>query len=159
MAKYWNRHNNNDRRAFAELLKPLVIASRLKTSAKLEFTASETSTYMLTLDDVPHQILIDAISKLLRDGITWMPRPGDIKAACADVVDAARRLAQERAKEFQQNCTVCAKDGWERLSVKGQWTVRRCECWRRGIALLDAAGTPIARPQLPAHDAGDAATT
>ena len=36
----------------------------------------------LSLADVPRPILEEAIDWLVTRGITWMPKPGDVKAEC-----------------------------------------------------------------------------
>lgn len=140
---HWNRHDEQDRVEFARFLAPLVAASRTKT-----FTKSEASAYLLTLMDVPRDVLAQAVTRLLQAGVTWMPRAGDIKAACCDVVDDRRRLAMKQAALLRDGCD-CTPEGWR---YRDDGKVERCLCWVRAQALIAEAGAPLARPALPAAE-------
>jgi hypothetical protein len=142
VAKHWNRHDSDERVAFAQLLRPLVIASRVK-----DFTAAEASVYMLTMEDVPREVVIDAVTRLLREGVTWMPKPGDLKHACCAVVDARRLSAARQAKALQEDCPDCRGSGW--ADAEGPNAVVRCNCIKRALELVAEAGEALARPALP----------
>ena len=145
---FWNRHNDEDRVAFARFLNPLVIAAYpSKVQRDKNFGRAEASVYMLTLQDVPRDILALGVSKLLEDGVTWMPKPGDIKHACADIVDEMRTVAARVAKSLQEDCADCHGSGW--ANAEGPNAVVKCRCVTCGLELLAQAGNPIARPTLP----------
>jgi hypothetical protein len=139
--KFWNRHDVEDRLQFARFLDPLVLASRTKN-----FTAAEASVYMLTLADVPREVLARGVTRLLEAGVTWMPKPGDIKHACCDVVDELRATAARQAKALQDDCPDCQGSGW--ANAEGPNAVIRCQCITRALALMDAAGQALSRPQI-----------
>lgn len=152
--KFWDRHNEQDRATFAQFLHPLVIASRTKT-----FTKAEASVYLLTLQDVPREIVALGVSRLIERGITWMPKPGDIKAACCDIVDERRAEAVRKAKSLYGHCDACEAgglpadhcpechgNGW----LDSESGVVRCPHLARELALIAEAGNPLSRPALPA---------
>jgi uncharacterized Zn-binding protein involved in type VI secretion len=150
---FWNRHDEGDRVAFVQYLAPLVTASRTKT-----FTKAEASVYLLTLQDVPRDALALAVTRLIENGITWMPRPGDIKTVCCAVVDERRALVNVTAQKIQGDCLQCVHSkGWMEVTVNGIAAMDHCDCWRRAKALLDGADEPLARPALPAWDGDPAA--
>lgn len=143
--KYWDRHHASDRIQFAKFLDPLVIASRTKN-----FTTAEASVYLLTLQDVPHEILAHAVTRLIQAGITWMPKPGDIKQACCDVVDDRRKQAALQAKALTDDCPDCHGSGWR--DTEGPNAVEKCTCVKRALDLVEAAGEALPRPALPVHE-------
>lgn len=140
--KFWDRHNEDDRIQFAKFLDPLVVASRTKN-----FTRAEASVYLLTLQDVPRDILALGVTRLLEQGVTWMPKPGDIKSACADVADERRKRAAEFAKTLLEDCPDCHGSGW--ADAEGPNAVIRCRCLTRSLELMAEAGQVITRPALP----------
>jgi hypothetical protein len=146
--QHWDRHNDKDRLEFARFLHPLVIASRVKN-----FTAAEASVYMLTMQDVPRDLLALGVTRLIEQGITWMPKPGDVKMACCDVADERRRAASRQAKALQEDCPDCRGTGW--MDAEGPNAVDRCNCIKRSLELVAAAGEALERPALPAWEGGD----
>ena len=140
--KFWDRHNAADRVQFAKFLDPLVIASRTKN-----FTPAEASVYLLTLQDVPREILAHGVTRLLQAGVTWMPKPGDIKQACCEVVDDRRKQAAAHAKALTDGCPDCHGSGWR--DAEGPNAVEKCTCVTRALKLVQAAGAPLARPASP----------
>jgi hypothetical protein len=142
VVKHWNRHDDADRVQFAKLLQPLVTASRVK-----DFSKAEASVYMLTMEDVPREVLIDAVTRLLHAGVTWMPKPGDLKRACCEVVDARRQTAARHAKALQDGCPDCLGSGW--ANAEGPNAVIRCLCTKRALELIQAAGEALTPPALP----------
>jgi hypothetical protein len=143
--KFWDRHDVNDRVQFAKFLEPLVIASRTKN-----FTTAEASVYLLTLQDVPREVLALGVTNLIEAGITWMPKPGDIKQACCAVVDERRALAARSAKALQDDCPDCRGSGWR--DAEGPNAVEKCSCVKRALELLQSVGEPLKRLSLPSHE-------
>lgn len=143
--QFWNRHDDADRLQFGLLMAPLVTASRTKA-----FTKAEASVYMLTMQDVPKDVVAHGVSRLIEQGITWMPKPGDIKAVCCDIVDERRREAAKRAAALKDECAQCGGSQWVSSLSEGVETVKRCWCFTRGLELIAEAGEPLKRPALPA---------
>lgn len=147
--KYWDRFNEDDRALFAKFLAPLVVASRDR-----QFTKAEATTYMLTLADVPRDILALGVTQLVEQGVTWMPKPGDIKSACADIVDERRAAAARQAKALLEDCPDCHGSGW--ADVEGPNAVKPCTCKARARQLMADLIAPIARPQIAERSEVDA---
>ncbi len=112
---YWRRDNEEDRKRFALLMAPLIGASRTKS-----FTRHEGTAYILSMQDVPPAILEAAVEQLVRAGVTWMPKPGDLKAECAKVMAAKRKAAAALHLES------CDNDSYF-IDIVGR--MQRCPCW------------------------------
>ncbi len=146
--RYWDRHSDADRTQFARFLDPLVIAAWPSPEMRRKhFSKVEAQVYMITLLDVPREILALGVTKLLEDGVTWMPKPGDIKAACADVVDSRRKVLAEQAQRMLTDCGDCQGTGWR--NAEGPNAVESCSCKKRAAQLMATADHPIQRPALP----------
>lgn len=148
---FWDRHNAQDRAAFVRFIEPLAVAAWPSPEMRQKhFNAASALVYMLTLQDVPRDVLALGVTQLLQDGVTWMPRPGDVKQACCDVVDQRRAFAVREAQQVQDRCLICVDSkGWMTVHVNGAEKVDRCDCWKRAKAILDGADQPLTRPALP----------
>lgn len=140
---FWNRDNEEDRTKFAQLLAPLVGASRTKS-----FTRHEGTAYLLSMMDVPPAILEEAVVAMVRRGVTWMPKPGDLKAECVKVLDAKRAAARI---EFMKTCPHIS-GGWREVVVNGVPRMARCECWNAGKEAADRIGAALELPPAPHED-------
>lgn len=129
---FWRRDNEDDRKKFALLLAPLVGASRTKS-----FTRHEGTAYILSMQDVPPAILEDAVASLVQLGVTWMPKPGDLKAECAKVMAAKRKAAAAMHLES------CDHDS-HFIEIDGR--NERCSCWKRAQQAMADVGQAIALP-------------
>lgn len=129
---FWNRENESDRKKFALILAPLVGASRTKS-----FTRHEGTAYILSMQDVPPAILEDAVASLVRQGVTWMPKPGELKAECAKV------MAKKRKAAAALHLTDCDHAS-HFIEIDGR--NKRCPCWERAQQAMAAVGQAIALP-------------
>jgi len=129
---FWNRDNEADRKRFALILAPLVGASRTKS-----FTRHEGTAYILSMQDVPPAILEEAVASLVRQGVTWMPKPGDLKKECASVMAAKRKAA---AALHLESCEHSSHF----IDVDGR--MERCPCWKRAQQAMVEVGQAIALP-------------
>jgi hypothetical protein len=143
--KFWDRQKQADRAEFARFMAPLVTASRTR-----EFTTAEAIVYMMTLGDVPRDVLALGVTQLLEQGVTWMPKPGDIKNACASIVDERRATAARQAMALTENCPDCRGTGW--ADAEGPNAVVRCNCAKRAVELVQAAGAALPRLLPPSGD-------
>lgn len=157
MTDLWNPKLAADRKAFMALLAPLALAARCRdfdeprTEVDRRELQMRLTTWMQPFRRVPRDVVAEAFGRVLERGVGWMPRADELKRVCADVVSERRQAAQRRADEIRAACLVCPRDGWQRVDVPAQQqTVKRCECWTRGQAIIAAAGEPIERPALPA---------
>lgn len=129
---FWRRDDENDRKKFALLMAPLVGASRTKS-----FTRHEGTAYILSMQDVPPAILEAAVEALVREGVTWMPKPGDLKKKCAEVMAAKRKAA---AAVHLDDCGHSSH--W--IEIDG--VQQRCPCWKRAQDAMAAVGQAISLP-------------
>jgi len=140
----WNARDQASRQAFMSLLAPLVMASRCRDFDDPASARVLLSTWMRALSDVGPELLAEGIDRLL-PSVTWMPKPGEVRAACCDVVDARRRKALQQAAALRDGCDC--SEGWR---YRDDGRVERCQCWLRTRELVEAAGQPLTRPALPA---------
>lgn len=148
----WSAQNpEHVQRFVAHVLAPLIAATRPTDMRSAEVVVDAARAWILCLKDVPADVLTEGVERLLGAGPTWMPRPGDLRVACAGVI--AERLAAlaPRAAEIRAACEDCHGSGWR--EVNGG--VARCGCHARVLALYDGQPKPLALP--PADEHGDAA--
>lgn len=129
---FWRRDSEEDRKRFALLMAPLVGASRTKT-----FTRHEGTAYILSMQDVPPAILEEAVIALVQQGVTWMPKPGELKAECAKVMAAKRKVA---ASLHLEGCEHSSHF----IEIDGR--MQRCPCWTRAQQAMADVGQAIALP-------------
>lgn len=129
---FWNRDSEADRKRFALILAPLVGASRTKS-----FTRHEGTAYILSMQDVPPEILAAAVESLVKAGVTWMPKPGDLKTECAKVIAAKRKAVAAI------HLDGCDHDS-HFIEINGR--LERCPCWVRAQDAMAAVGQAIALP-------------
>jgi hypothetical protein len=144
----WDRREESHRRAFASLLAPLVVASRSK-DFEGERAKTQLHAWMLSLQDVTREVLAEAIDRLVTRGVTWMPKPGDVRKECADVITERRKALAPRAQAITAECDYCQGSGFEPITVDGVDHVRPCGCRARVRALYEGLPEPIALPPAP----------
>jgi len=142
-APFWDHRSDDDHKAMAKLLAPLVVASQNRNFIDPQAAKAQTYTWRISLADVPRLILEEAITRIVTRGITWMPKPGEVKDECAKVLAEKRKAAM-----------VLHLDGCEHSSHFEEFTdrngvtrTRRCGCWQRAITAADRVGLPLS----PAH--------
>lgn len=135
---HWDRLNPEHRERFGILLAPLIAASRTKDYETKEKATVQLHTWMLSMRDVPAPILEEAIANLVTAGVTWMPKPGDLKAECAKVMAAKRKLA---AALHLESC-----DHSSHFIENEQGQLERCPCWKRAQQAMEDVGQAIALP-------------
>ena len=140
MVRHWNRHNQADREAMAALLMPLVAASRSADFADVSSARIQVLAFLQALEDVPRQLVEIAIADRVAAGVTWMPKPGELKGDCAKLRARARR---EAARSHLEGC-----DHASHYVDVGGGTVERCPCWKLAHAAMDAIGAPVQAPLL-----------
>ena len=149
----WDRRSEQDRADFAALLAPLIVASRTK-DFEGEKAKPQLHVWMLSLHDVPKDILRSAVERLLARGVTWMPKPGDVRAECSAVVSERLAALVPEAERIQAACERCHGSGWAELfDVSGvSRGVTRCDCHGRVLALFAGQPKPIALPPAPTDE-------
>lgn len=141
MTSYWDRHSESDRAVMKSFLMPLVAATKPRdfidqASARVQVTA-----FLQALEDVPKPIVEAGVTNLVRNGLTWMPKPGEVKSECAKVLEQRRRAAMTHALEH------CHHDKhWIEVERDGVSRITRCPCWQTGLEAQAKLGQPIALP-------------
>lgn len=134
-----------------EVLAPLIVATRpmeLRTADAIDDAARA---WILSLKDVPAEVLTEGVGALLLDGPTWMPRPGDLRRVCAAAITARRREISARANAVTESCGRCQGSTWApMIDAAGVARVTRCDCHKVARALYDGLPEPLALP--PAKD-------
>lgn len=150
-ASIWNPRDVAHQQVFSALLKPAVRAS-MTTLFDDDVVARETvQTWIMQLHDVPEDVLLEGFARVFGQGITWMPRPGDVRRACAAIIDERRAAAAVTAQQLIADCEDCHGSKFrEVVDDAGVTRMARCECHRRAVALVDQHPKPIALP--PAAD-------
>lgn len=134
----WDRMNADHRERFGVLLAPLIAASRTKDYETKEKATVQLHTWMISMSDVPEVILTEAIANLVNAGVTFMPKPGEVKAACAAVVAKKRKAVREHF------LSACTHDSHWIDGPNG--SVSRCPCWVGLQKALEQVEKPIALP-------------
>lgn len=97
---------------------------------------------MQCLEDVPRALVASAVGAIVRRGVTWMPKPGELKAECARI----RR--DERSAAARRHLADCPHSGHfvEVVAADGVERAERRPCWKRAQAEMDAIGAPVSAP-------------
>lgn len=147
----WTPRDLRHRQHFAaHVLAPLIAATRPLDLRTAETVDAAARAWILSLAEIPAAVLEAGVERLLAAGPTWMPKPGDLRRACAELVDERRRTVAPAAQALIANCIQCQGSTWEDYRGEdGVARVRRCGCHARSLALLADLPTPIALPPAP----------
>lgn len=137
MKAFWDPRSDVDHAAMRDLLAPLIVASRDRSFIERAGAKAQTYTWRISLADVPRPILEEAITRLVQRGVTWMPKPGDVKQECAKVMAEKRKAAAAvHLADCDHSSHFIEIDGW----------MRRCACWKRAQQAMAQVGQAIALP-------------
>ena len=139
---FWDPRSEDDHFAMADLLAPLIVASKDRNFIGKEAAKAQTYAWRLSLADVPRRIFEEAITNLILAGIDWMPRPGEVKKECAKVMAAKRKAA---ARLHLADCDHSSHFIEEPDRFGVLWATR-CPCWQRAQVAMDLIGQAIALP-------------
>lgn len=134
---FWDVRSDEDHELMARFLAPLIVASRDRNFIDKKAARAQTYAWRLTLADVPKSIVEQAITNIVARGVTWMPKPGDVKQECAKVIEQKRKALRDH---YLSACTHSSQ--WEDTD-KG---VQRCACWQGLQTALANVEQPIALP-------------
>jgi hypothetical protein len=134
---YWDRMNPEHRERFGIMLAPLIAASRTKDYETKEKATVQLHTWMISMREVPPEIIEEAIATIVNRGVIWMPKPGDLKAECAKVMAKKRKAA---AAMHLENCDHSSHF----IEINGR--MERCPCWKRAQHAMASVGQAIALP-------------
>jgi hypothetical protein len=134
---FWDVRSDDDHALMARFLAPLIVASQNRNFIDKQAAKAQTYAWRLTLADVPKPIVEQAIANLVARGVTWMPKPGDVKKECAEVVNQKRKLVRQH---FLESCTHSSQ--W----IEGERGLERCPCWLGMQKALEQVDRPIELP-------------
>lgn len=116
---------------------------------KMDIEAPQTRSYERTLADVGDQadVLMKAAELLIDEHANGrqfypMPKPSDLKGACAKVIELLR------LKAFHDASIGCDHPRYmeELTREDGSTILQRCSCWKRGKQAMDAVAKPLSLP-------------
>lgn len=145
----WSARNPQHQAYFASLLKPAVRASGTPLFDDATVGREVVQAWIMQLRDVPSDVLEAGFARVFGQGITWMPKPGEVRAACAAVIDERRRVVAAEARKLMDACEVCTPDhrGWREITgPDGIGRMHRCECHKAAMLLSDAQPARLALP-------------
>jgi len=156
VADVWNYRNAEHVRTMLALLAPLVAAARPREFADKDVARDQAKAFLMALKDVPADVLEEAIANTMVEGVKWMPKPGDLREACAAVVDGRRRVAARKAKALAEDCAQCGGSQWETVVIDGVERVQRCRCFALGLELMAGVEARLSLPPARSSE-GEAA--
>jgi hypothetical protein len=116
----------------------------MATREAVETTAK---VWIAALDDIPADLLLAGVGRLIGSA-RWMPKPAEVREACALEASERRRAALVAAQAARATCANgCSAEGWITVTVKGIDHVQRCTCWQeQQRRITEAAPMPRALP-------------
>jgi hypothetical protein len=150
-ASVWNHRDLEHVRHFSTLLKPIVRAAgtagtRIFDDAKL--SAEVVQAWILSLHDVPADVLEEGRDRLMAEGITWMPQPGHLKRHCVAVVNERRKVFELQAADVRAKCERCHGSGIVTVELNGLDHARKCGCLADALALLEQRPAALPMPKM-----------
>lgn len=147
-AAIWNPRNLEHLAHFSTLLKPFQRASGTRLFDDQVVATEVVQAWVMSLSDVPADVLEEACARLFREGVTWMPRPGDVRRHCVAIVKERRRALAARAKAITDECEDCHGSLFVEITdAEGVIRMARCGCHRRGLELLSQAPAALPEPR------------
>ncbi len=104
-------------------------------------------TYVKGLQDVPALIVQQATARILQTPRRYAFTLPEWVEVCATIIDERRAAAARQAKALTEDCPDCLGSGW--ANAEGPNAVVKCNCRKRALELVQAAGEALARPALP----------
>lgn len=151
----WSARNADHLNWFLiHVLTPLIAATRPPDLRTDEALAVACRAWLASLPEIPPDVLRAGVARLLASSQTWMPRPGDLRTACAAFVAERRREQAPAAAKLIAECQTCHGSTWaEALDSSGRSLgVKRCGCHAQSLELLAGLPQPIALPPAERED-------
>lgn len=151
----WTVRNADDLNWFLlNVLMPLIAATRPPDLRTDEALAVACRAWLASLPEIPPDVLRAGVARLLASGQTWMPRPGDLRTACAAFVAERRREKAPEAAKLIAECEACHGSTWRELfDTDGRSRgMVRCDCQRAALEALKGLPQPIALPPAERED-------
>lgn len=104
--------------------------------------------YWRALKDIPVEIRTAGLTKCLQT-LKFFPAVAEILNACADVVDARRKVLAAEAARLKEDCELRKQGQCNGVHRETHNGVTRCECHKVSVERMALAPTAIQRPALP----------
>ena len=150
-ASVWNQRDLAHVAHFSQLLKPIVRAAGTAGTRIFDdpqVSAETVQAWILTLHDVPADVLEEGRARLLAEGITWMPQPGHLKRHCVAIVNERRRVFEIAAADVRAKCERCHGSGLITVELDGLDHARKCGCLAEALALLEQRPAALPMPKM-----------
>lgn len=150
----WNARNVEHLSVFRrEVLAPLIAATRPMDLRTPDAVNDAARAWILSLKDVPADVLVEGVEALLLEASPWMPKPGDLRRVCAGAIKERRKAISARADAITAECEQCSGSTWEPFTdSEGVDRVKRCHCHVRALALYEGAPQPLSLPPAERED-------
>ncbi len=103
--------------------------------------------YVRGLAEVSPQVIVEATARILATPRRYPFNLPEWVGVCADIIDERRAAAARQAKALTEDCPDCRGTGW--ADAEGPNAVVKCNCHKRALELVQAAGDALPRPALP----------
>lgn len=121
--------------------------------------------WVRAMAEIPAAIVIESTVRIIKQAGRRYPLTlPEWIGVCADIVDERRAEAAKRVTASYPVCAACDERHCEHCHGTGlrdveghKNVVEKCPCKARERELIEAAGQPLARPALPAHEPEPAA--
>lgn len=128
----------------------------LVSTFRADLDSYQVRAYKRALAGIDAEIVLSAADHLIdqaANGRKFYPLPSapEWKAACQVII------ARKRKAAFEIGVGGCDHPSYleEYQDERGVWWTRRCRCYQRGKQLMDAAGQPLALPDVPDRVGGE----
>jgi len=130
------------------VLAPLIVATRPSELRTPEAVDDACRVWILALHEIPEAVIVAGVARLLTGVGPWMPKPGDLRAACAAVVKEQRAAVGPAAAQLIAACPDCHGSTWKE-TPEG---MRRCGCHGAALRLSEGLPEPILLPAAEHED-------
>lgn len=143
----WNARDKAHVQHFAAYVKPFQRAAGSRLFDDPTVALETVQAWILTLRDVPADVLEEARERVLAEGITWMPRPGDVKRHCVAIVAERIQAKAVEAKALSEGCKLCHGSTWRTVEIDGVDHVSRCGCHEAAMQVMGTAPKALPAPR------------
>lgn len=163
--RLWDRDNPDHVEFFrVHVLAPLAGASKARDFAArptdprevrelAQRNALETARlWIVGLEDVPRETLLAGVRRLV-GSVRWLPKPVEIREACAAAIADQRRRVAVAAAALRSTCAAGCDEGWLRTpGPDGVDVMKRCDCRVASDRLLAGRPALVALPAAPVEE-------
>lgn len=153
----WDRQNPEHIAFFlTNVLAPLIAVWRPKHLASERDALEAAGVWLVSLRDIPRDVLVEAVELALVAAPQFMPRPREVRQAAAGVIADRRARLNDQASRILAACTECDQTGFRTIYTDAYpfGACTPCDCRKRANQLHAARPAPLMLGAAPAA-AGD----